>query len=89
MKVSRQRWLSLLVFNTIICLLRAERKFILKTRIRTNEQECFPLDEYASVIAASLEETKIKPDLLILEPGNGLIMDSGVLLTYYTRRVIS
>jgi len=50
--------------------------------VRTRkEQECFPWDEYASVIAASLEGAKIKAELLILEPGDGLIMDSGVFLT--------
>jgi len=45
------------------------------------EQSHFPWEKYAIVIASSLEEAKIKPELLILEPGAGLVSDSGVMLT--------
>jgi diaminopimelate decarboxylase len=45
------------------------------------EGECFPWDEYATVIATSLEEANIKLELLILEPGDGLVSDAGVFLT--------
>ncbi len=49
-------------------------------RVR-KEGECFPWDEYATVIATSLEEANIKSELLILEPGDGLVSDAGVFLT--------
>ncbi len=50
--------------------------------IRTRrEAECFPWDEYTTVIATSLKETNIKLELLILEPGDGLVSDAGVFLT--------
>ncbi|GAI98114.1 unnamed protein product, partial [marine sediment metagenome] len=49
---------------------------------RTREEaECFPWDEYATVIDTSLKEADIKLELLILEPGDSLISDAGVFLT--------
>lgn len=52
------------------------------TGIRNREeQNHFHWEKYAIVIASSLEEAKIKPELLILEPGAGLVSDSGVMLT--------
>lgn len=49
-------------------------------RVR-KEGECFPWDEYATVIASSLKEANIKLELLILEPGDGLVSDACVFLT--------
>jgi len=52
------------------------------TGIRSREEQShFLWDKYAIVIATSLEEAKIKLELLILEPGAGLVSDSGVMLT--------
>jgi len=52
------------------------------TGIRNREEQShFLWDKYAIVIATSLEEAEIKPELLILEPGAGLVSDSGVMLT--------
>jgi hypothetical protein len=89
MNVNQYKWLSLLVFNVVICLLREEGRFLFKTLIRTNEQDCFPLDEYANVFTDGLAEAKIKSGLLMLLPEDGLIMNIGFLSTSYTRRVIS
>ena len=50
--------------------------------VRMEEKsESFPWDEYAKVIDVSLKEANIKLELLILEPGGGLVSDACVLLT--------
>ncbi len=50
--------------------------------IRSREEaECFPWDEYATVIGTSLKEANIKLELLILEPGDSLVSDACVFLT--------
>lgn len=48
---------------------------------KQEEEKCFPWGEYATVIAECTAEARFKPELLILEPGDGLVLDSGVMLT--------
>ncbi|UCF96819.1 MAG: hypothetical protein JSV89_16820 [Spirochaetaceae bacterium] len=44
------------------------------------DQECFSWKKYISVICECFRETGIKPEVLMLEPGDSLVLDAGVLL---------
>lgn len=45
------------------------------------DQDCFPWERYAGVIDECLRECSVNPEILMLEPGDGLVLDAGVLLT--------
>jgi len=48
---------------------------------RRRGEEGFPWNDYAATIDRSLKEVDIKPQLLILEPGDSIVLDAGIMLT--------